>query len=171
MEQAPAVPCPRRRGLLAKYSGASLIGFALSAAVMHLGLLAGMAPWSARLAGMECAMNLTFLINGRFVFRALTRRWFFAQWAAYMANSGLGNACNYLVFVALEWMHRPLISNPDVAFVSGAMVAWTINFTGARFVVFGDGGARLVALCRRVFVSPRARRSAPEPGEPGSSPR
>lgn len=168
MEQA-AVPAPPRRRLLVKFTGAALIGFALSALVLHLGLEAGLRPWSARLIALFCAMNVTFLINGRFVFRALTRERFFAQWAAYVANSAVGNACNYWVFVTLASTHRPLIGNPYVALLAGSVTAWAINFTGARLVVFGGGARRLAGRCARWFVSPSSPPRAPEPAEPGPS--
>ena len=163
------VPARRRKRLLAKFTGVALIGFAVSAAILHLGLEAGFRPWSARLVALLCAMNVTFLINGRFVFRALTRRRFLAQWAAYVANSAFGNFCNYWVFVTLESTHRPVIGNPYVALLAGSIVAWAINFTGARFVVFGGAAKDLMARWTGLFVSPRSRPTAPAPAEPESS--
>lgn len=171
MEEEPPVPPARPRRLLAKFSGVALIGFAVSAAVLHLGLEAGLRPWAARLVALFFAMNLTFLVNGRFVFRALTRERFLRQWAAYTANSAFGNFCNYWVFVTLESTHRPVIGNPYVALLAGSLVAWAINFTGARFLVFGGAARRFVDGCRRRFVSPSTRRLVPEPAEPESSPR
>jgi putative flippase GtrA len=164
-----AVPAPRRRRLLAKFTGVALIGFAVSAVILHLGLEAGLRPWAARLVALLCAMNVTFVINGRFVFRALTRRRFFAQWAAYLANSTFGNFCNYWVFVTLESTHRPVIGNPYVALLAGSATAWAINFTGARFAVFGDGAQRLARRWRQRFVSPRPPPHVPARSGPGSS--
>jgi putative flippase GtrA len=167
--QGPAAPARRPRRLLVKFSGAALLGFAVSALVLHLGLEAGLRPWAARLIALLFAMNVTFLINGHLVFRALTRERFLAQWCAYAANSAVGNVCNYWVFVALESSHRPVIGNPYVALLAGSITAWAINFTGARLLVFGGAGRRLAARCRQLFVSPRSRPSAPAPAEPGSS--
>jgi len=166
--EEPAASAPRRCSLLARFSGVALIGFALSALVLHLGLEAGLRPWSARLVALLCAMNLTFLINGRYVFRTLSRERFFAQWAAYVANSAFGNACNYWVFVTLESTHRPVIGNPYLALLAGSVTAWAINFTGARLLVFGAGGRRILSRCR-TLVSRRARPGVPAPAEPGSS--
>jgi putative flippase GtrA len=163
-----AVPAPRRRRLLAKFTGVALIGFTISAAVLHLGLEAGLRPWAARLIALLLAMNVTFLINGRFVFQALTRERFFSQWAAYVANSAFGNFCNYWVFVTLESTHRPVIGNPYVALLAGSVTAWAINFTGARLVVFGSAGRRLAERCSRMSFS-RSRPDAPARAEPGSS--
>ena len=161
-----ATPAPRRRGLLAKFTGVALVGFAVSALVLHLGLEAGLRPWAARLIALLLAMHVTFFINGRFVFKAITRERFLAQWAAYVANSAVGNGCNYWVFVTLQSTDRPVISNPYVALLAGSIVAWAINFTGARCVVFGDSARR---LCRKALVSLRSRPRAPAPAEPGSS--
>ena len=168
-----AVPAARPRGLLAKFSGVALIGFAISAVILHLGLEAGLRPWAARLIALLCAMNVTFLINGRFVFRALTRRRFLAQWAGYVTNSAFGNFCNYWVFVTLESTHRPVVGNPYVALLAGSIVAWAINFAGARFLVFGGAARRFAGRWkrRRPVVSLRPRPPARGSGEPGSSPR
>ena len=163
-----AVPAPRRRRLLAKFTGVALIGFVVSAVVLHLCLEAELRPWAARLVALVCAMNVTFLINGRFVFRALSRQRFLAQWGAYVANSAFGNFCNYWVFVTLESTHRPVIGNPYVALVFGSIVAWAINFVGARFVVFGSLGRRASRWVRAI-VSRRSRHHAPARAGPGSS--
>ncbi len=162
------VPEPRRQRLLAKFTGVALIGFVVSAAVLHLALEAGLRPWVARLIALLLAMHVTFLINGRFVFRALTRQRFLGQWAAYVANSAFGNFCNYWVFVTLESTHRPVIGNPYVALLAGSVTAWAINFTGARFVVFG-GAARRLTRWWNGRVSPRFRRRVPARAGPGSS--
>src|SRR5579863_1265321 len=165
----PDTANPReKKRLLARFTGVALIGFAVSALVLKLGLEAGLRPWSARLIALLCAMNVTFLINGRFVFRALTQRRFLAQWAAYTANRAFGNFCNYWIFVTLESTHRPVIGDPYVALLAGSMAAWAINFTGARFLVFGRMGRKLAERWARRSVSPRSRPDVPAPAEPGS---
>jgi putative flippase GtrA len=167
MEQPAAAP--RRPGrLLAMFTGASLVGFVFSVATMHLAIALGMKPWGARLIAMFVAMNVSFLINGRYTFRALTRDRFLGLWVASMTNSAVGNACNYAVFVILTSSHRPLIGQPDVAFVAGAMTAWAINFLGARFVVFGAAGRRFAARVGALFSRP-SRPRVPAPAEHGSS--
>lgn len=168
----PEVPIPsppRRRRLLVKFSGVALIGFAVSALVLKLGLEWGLRPWSARLIALVCAMNVTFLINGRFVFKALTRRSFMAQWLAYCTNSAFGNFCNYWIFVTLESTHRPVIGDPYVALFAGSLAAWAINFTGARFLVFGGAARKWLGRVTRFLPSRRGLPGAPGPGEPESS--
>ena len=169
MQALAAPPAPRRR-LLIKFTGVALVGFAVSALILHLGLEAGLRPWAARLVALLCAMNVTFLINGRFVFGALTRQSFLAHWVAYTANSAFGNFCNYWVFVTLESTHRPVIGNPYLALLAGSFTAWAINFTGARFVVFGSAVQRGRDRWERLLVSLRSRPRGRGPTEPGSSP-
>jgi putative flippase GtrA len=175
MEEAAVPPRPRRR-LLAKFTGAALIGFVFSAVTLHLGLHAGLRGWEARLISLLVAMHVTFLINGRFTFNGLSRQRFLPLWGAYVANSAIGNSCNYLVFLTLRSLHRPVISNTDVAFLAGAVTAWAINFLGARYVVFGGAARRALAWLKRAVVSRPSRRHPsrprdPAPAEPGSSPR
>jgi putative flippase GtrA len=137
--------------------------------ILHLGLHAGLRGWAARLIALLVAMHVTFFINGRFTFNALTRERFLPLWAAYVANSAFGNSCNYFVFLTLRSTHRPVISNADVAFVAGAIAAWAINFLGARFVVFGNAGRRLAAGLRRALFSRTSRSRAPAPAGRGWS--
>ena len=173
MEEAAVPPRPRRR-LLAKFTGAALVGFAFSAVALHLGLQAGLRGWAARLIALLLAMHVTFLINGRFTFNALTRARFLPLWGTYVANSAVGNFCNYFVFLTLRSTHRPVISNTDVAFLAGSVTAWAINFLGARYLVFGGLGPRLAARVKRLAFSRPSRPDpspprAPAPAEPGSS--
>ena len=167
--QEPEVPPVRRRRLLAKFTLVALIGFGVSALILHLAMEDGLRPWAARLIALLVAMHVTFLINGRFVFRALTRQRFLAQWGAYVANSAVGNFCNYWVFVTLESTHRPVVGNPYLDLLAGSATAWAINYTGARLLVFGGAGKRLLARCRRMVVSRPSRRRGPAPAEPESS--
>ena len=82
-------------------------------------------------------MQATFTINGLFVFKCLTRRSVFRHWVGYMATSGIGNVCNYWIFVTLVSLHWALVSNNLVALATGSLCAWLINYAGARIIVFG----------------------------------
>jgi putative flippase GtrA len=162
-------PARRRRRLLPKFTAVALIGFAVSALILHLGMDVGLRPWLARVIALVVAMNVTFVINGRFVFRALSRGRVLAQWGAYVTNSAFGNICNCLVFVALQSSHRPVIGNPYVALLAGSATAWAINFLGARFLVFGAAGRRLAGRCAQLFANRPSRPPGPASAEPGSS--
>jgi putative flippase GtrA len=167
-EPPPLTPPAPKRRLLGQFTSVALIGFLVSAAVLHLGLEAGLRPWAARLVALALAMNLTFAVNGLFVFRALSRKTLLPQWAAYLANSAFGNTCNYAVFVALESTHWPVVGQPYVALAAGSITAWAINFTGARLIVFGSAGRRLASAALR-RLSPRPRPRVPASTGPGSS--
>jgi putative flippase GtrA len=54
-----------------------------------------------------------------------------------MATNGVGNFCNYWIFVTLSSLHGRLVSEPFVALAISAATAFVINFAGARLLVFG----------------------------------
>jgi putative flippase GtrA len=132
--------------LVARYTGASLVGFAVDAALLHLLLYLGVPPAWARVASLVSAMQVTFLINGRHVFQTLSWRSLPRQWWRYMASNGLGNLCNYWIFVTMVSTHWPIVAVPIVALAAGSAVAWTINFAAARYFVFAKAKAALDAL-------------------------
>jgi putative flippase GtrA len=153
IEPAPAaanLAAAVREGVLAtKFAGVSLIGFAIDACLLHVGIAAGVAPAWARVISLFCAMQATFVINGLHVFRTLDRRRLPHQWARYMVANGFGNFCNYWIFVTLVSLHWPVVSSPLVALAAGSFAAWMINFTCTRFFVFGKAKGALETFRRR----------------------
>ena len=119
-----------------KFSAVSLAGLAVDAVLLHVGLEVGIPPAWARVFSLAGAMQLTFVVNGLHVFGALDRKRLVRQWASYMAASGLGNFCNYWVFVTMVSTHWSVVSSPYVALTAGAICAWIINYSGIRFLVF-----------------------------------
>jgi putative flippase GtrA len=119
-----------------KFTMASGLGFAADATLLHVMMDAGLSPAAARIVSLLCAMQVTFLINGLLVFRGLdlARPW--RQWAAYMLAHGLGNFCNYWIFVTLVSLHRPPFSGPLVALAIASVTAWALNYLAARHLVF-----------------------------------
>lgn len=145
-------------GLAIKFAGVSLIGFATDAAVLHLVVAAGLEPAWARLISLTCAMQVTFVVNGLQVFRTLDRRRWPRQWLRYMLAGGIGNFCNYWIFVTLVSTHWRIVASPLFALAVSSFVAWIINFAGARYFVFGKAKGPLSALVRRepeAFGPPR----------------
>ena len=128
----------REGGLAAKFAGVSLIGFVTDATLLHFGVSLGLAPAWARVVSLFCAMQVTFTINGLHVFRCLSWRKLPRQWAGYMASGGVGNFCNYWIFVTLVSLHWPVVSNHLFALGAGSFIAWMINFTGARLLAFRE---------------------------------
>jgi putative flippase GtrA len=126
----------REMGFAAKFGGVGLIGFAVDAALLRLGLWLGLQPAWARVISLTCAMHATFLINGLLVFQTLRWRTSGRQWLAYMLANGFGNFCNYWIFVTLVSLHWRPVSTPLFALSVGSACAWAINFAGTRLFVF-----------------------------------
>jgi putative flippase GtrA len=145
-------------GTALKFAAVGLIGLAVDAALLRLGLGFSLQPAVARAISLFCAMQVTFTINGLHVFRCLTLRRLPGQWAGYMATNGLGNLCNYWLFVTLISLHWPIISNTYLALVVGSLAAYVINFAGARLFVFGKAKVGVLAVQRRL----RSRVCGPE---------
>jgi putative flippase GtrA len=153
--------------LAAKYSAASLCGFAVDVAVLHAAMWAGLEPAWARVISLACAMQTTFLINGLHVFGALARdHRLLRQWAAYMASNGTGNLINYWIFVTIVSLHWRIVSVPAAALCAGSATAWAINYLCARFLVFGTlrelvVRLRLLRRLGRRAISPLAADRSP----------
>jgi putative flippase GtrA len=119
-----------------KFTFVSGLGFTTDAAVLHMLMEAGVAPAWARIVSLLCAMQVTFLVNGLLVFHCLDRARPWRQWAAYMLAHGFGNFCNYWIFVTLVSLHRWPWSAPLAALAVSSLLAWAINYLGARYLVF-----------------------------------
>jgi putative flippase GtrA len=125
------------RKLALGYSLVACIGFAIDASLLigieHLSV----EPAWARVISLTLAMQATFWINGLFIFRCLTRQSWIGAWTGYMVTSGFGNFCNYWTFVTLVSLHDHTLSNRLLDLVIGGVVAWSINYLCARFLIFG----------------------------------
>jgi putative flippase GtrA len=145
--------------LAARYTGVSLIGFAVDAVLLQLLLRAGLEPAWARLVSLASAMQVTFVINGRHVFKTLRWASLPRQWWRYIASNGLGNLCNYWIFVTMVSTHRPVLAVPLVALAVGSAAAWSINFLAARYFVFAKAKTAARPATRvRNSVRPRSGR-------------
>jgi putative flippase GtrA len=136
-------PVFREARLALAFGGVGLIGFCVDAALLHLGLEAGLPAWAARIVSLFFAMQATFTINGLHVFRCLDRARLVRQWTGYMLANGFGNFCNYWIFLTLVSTHWTLISNHYFALTIGSLCAWLINFAGTRLFVFRAPGISL----------------------------
>jgi putative flippase GtrA len=123
-----------------------MIGFCVDAAVLHVGLEAGLTAWGARLISLFLAMQTTFINNGLHVFHSLDRTRLVRQWAGYMLANGFGNFCNYWIFITLVSLHWTIVSNHYAALAIGSLSAWAINFAGTRLFVFRRVKASLEPL-------------------------
>jgi putative flippase GtrA len=112
------------------------VGFATDYLVLRLGTGLGLSPAVARIVSLLCAMQVTFTINGLFVFRCLSWRKLPRQWGAYLATNGFGNVCNYWIFVTLISLHSSIWSDHLLALGVSSFFAWMINYLGTRFIAF-----------------------------------
>jgi putative flippase GtrA len=122
--------------LALKFAAVSLLGFGVDAVVLSIALRCGLEPAWARLISLFCAMQVTFVINRRHVFRAHEAGSVAWQWLRYMGSNGVGNACNYWIFVTMVSTHWPVVAAPMVALAAGSFAAWLINFLCNRYFVF-----------------------------------
>jgi len=129
----------RREAVTAlKFAAVGGVGFLTDISVLRLGLrVLHLTPFEARAISLACAMQVTFLINGLFVFHCLHWRNCGRQWLAYMGSNGLGNLVNYGVFAGLVASRLPEVSRNGWALVISSTIAYGINFLCARFMVFG----------------------------------
>lgn len=126
----------REARLAVKFALVGLVGFVVDAILLETGLAIGLGPAWARLVSLALAMQVTFTINRKHVFRCHGREGLRRQWCAYMATNGFGNFCNYWIFVTLSSLHGQLVGEPFVALPISALTAYVINYAGARMVVF-----------------------------------
>lgn len=149
----------RREGLLVGgHVSVSLFGFIVDAIILTTSMGSGLHAAEARLISLFWAMQATFVLNGLFVFRKLTFRRLPGQWLRYMASNGVGNLVNYLAFVGLVATGWPVVSNHYVALCLAAFLAWTINYTSARFWTFNRRpAASVVHPDEQVAELPRLR--------------
>jgi putative flippase GtrA len=116
------------------------LGFATDAGLLAAGLALGLSPVVARAISVTTALQTTFVLNGLFVFRSLTKASLPRRWVGYMVSNGFGAACNYLIFIALTASRLPLVSERAPAFVAAAAIALVVNFTGTRLLAFRRAG-------------------------------
>jgi putative flippase GtrA len=119
------------------YSLTACLGFVTDAAILTALVHLKMEPAWARLISLTIAMQVTFWVNGLWVFRCISRKGWVGAWLGYMATNSVGNFCNYWTFVTLVSLHHPILSNHWLDLVIGGLVAWSINFVCARFLIFG----------------------------------
>ncbi|MBV8684832.1 MAG: GtrA family protein [Caulobacteraceae bacterium] len=123
--------------LAMKFAAVGLVGFVVDAILLKIGLAMRLGPAWARLISLSLAMQVTFAINRKHVFRCRGSEGLPRQWCAYMATNGFGNFCNYWIFVTLSSLHGQLVAEPLIALPISAFTAYLINYTGARLLVFG----------------------------------
>lgn len=134
--------CRREAPMALRFAAVGCLGFAIDLVVLKLCLALGLSAATARFISLLLAMQVTFTVNGLFVFRCLEMSRLPRQWLGYMGSNGFGNLCNYLIFVALVSSRLPVVSDKLIALTTGALTAWAINYLGARMIAFGGSDLR-----------------------------
>jgi len=134
----------RREARMAlKYSAVAMLGFGVDLALLSTGGALGVEPFAARAVSLFAAMQVTFVVNGRLVFRCLSRERCVRQWFRYMGSNAIGNFVNYWVFLTLVSLHMAGFSNHLFALSAGGISAWAINYVSTRWLVFTRKGVAI----------------------------
>jgi putative flippase GtrA len=112
------------------------VGFAADAGVFAAGTAAGLSPVLAKAISAAAALHVTFLLNGRFVFAALSARKLGRQWAGYMLSNGFGALVNLAIFTGLTASRLPYVSERWPAYAIAAALGLLVNYAGARLIAF-----------------------------------
>ena len=154
-------------GLAVKFGLVGMVGFVVDALLLKGGLMVHLTPAVARLISIVCAMQVTFLINRRHVFKHCAQEHCLRQWCAYMGANGFGNFCSYWIFLTLTSLHGHAVSSPLIAMPLSTFTAYLINYAGTRIIVFG----RSHVEARRGPPSVGTSLSVRAPASPSPSPR
>jgi putative flippase GtrA len=119
------------------FSLGGLIGFIVDAGIVHLLVnIAGWNPYGARVLSFLAAASVTWLWNRTFTFagrRHLGAGAEWSRWVGVMTGGALLNYGTYALLVALV----PLVHRwPVLGVAAGSVAAASVNFFGARAVVF-----------------------------------
>lgn len=140
----PSRPLTRELCLAVRFAAVSLVGFAVDALGLKIGIALGLGAEISRVGSLLVALQVTFFLSRRLVFNhnapgTLRRDW----WRFMLANS-FGSLWNLAIFVAMTrapWPDLPDpwpdLSAPWVALLVSASVASVINYLGTRLFVYG----------------------------------
>jgi putative flippase GtrA len=124
------------RTLLAGFLSVGALGFLLDLSVFQALFMFGYGPIAARIVSAGAAITLTWYLNRRHVFRTAQTSRSGPEYARYLLVQTAGLVVNFAVFVALLNGVQVLREVPVVALCGGALVAFTVNFLGARYWAF-----------------------------------
>ncbi len=122
--------------LFLKFGLVGGVGFGVDALVLAGGTALGLSDAVARVVSVAVALHATFALNGLLVFRALSLARLPAQWLGYLGSNAFGAICNYAIFVWLLESGLPAVSQRWGALAAASILAWGINFAGARLIAF-----------------------------------
>lgn len=127
----------RLPGEVFRFGIVGIVGFAIDAGVLTLGLLAGTGPWFGRALSYVVAASATFGLNRAWTFRGAERsRPLAHDWGLFLLVNLVGFACNYGTYAALI-AGVPLMRDlPVLAVAAGSLAGMVGNFVLSRKYVF-----------------------------------
>lgn len=125
-----------------KFLAVGGVGFVVDAGVLTSLVALGLPAIPARVLSFAVAVSVTWVLNRHWTFVASVgaepRE--FRMMSRYFAVQTFGTLCNFAVFSLLisQWTETPWTA--FVALAAGSAVGLVVNFTGARWLVFGEAG-------------------------------
>ena len=116
-----------------------IVGFIIDGGILTL-LHAGFdfSPVSARFVSFPVAVSVTWLLNRHFTFARREGRHIGKEWLLYGIVNTTGALLNLGCFILLVRTWDQLAAYPIVPLAMAASIAMLFNFTGSRFLVFGN---------------------------------
>lgn len=116
-----------------------VVGFIIDGGVLTL-LHARLdfSPVSARLVSFPVAVSATWLLNRHFTFAKREDRHIGKEWLLYGLVNTTGALLNLGIYIFLVRTWNQLAAYPIVPLAMAASIAMLFNFTGSRFLVFGN---------------------------------
>lgn len=137
----------RLLGELLRFGVVGTVGFVVDAAVLTLGLQAGLGPWLGRALSYLAGATTTFSLNRAWTFRQAGRGGVVRQWAVFLLVNLLGFACNYATYAALITLSPLVAAHPVLGVAAGSLAGLVGNFAMSRRFVFHPGGSGRPPQC------------------------
>jgi putative flippase GtrA len=123
-----------------KFSGIGIVSFSIDVLAFQAALsLAGMSPYTARLASFVVATSAAWWLNRTFTFHDADNERPHLQWARFFAANLVGGAVNYAVFAIVIATVVIAAAHPVLALAAGSLSGVFFNFTAYRHYVFRAG--------------------------------
>lgn len=130
----------RPRDEMLRFACAGVAGFVTDVTVLYLALAIGLGYYLGRVVSFLCAVFVTWQLNRRYAFGVAAHRaasW--REWWAYLATMLGGGAFNYAAYSLLVAFGPRVPLLPLLAVAAGALAGMTVNYFGAKFLVFRRG--------------------------------
>jgi putative flippase GtrA len=123
---------------IALFAVGGVLGFLVDAGIVQsLVRILGWNPYAARVPSFLAAASVTWLWNRELTFARLRRHRAASEWLRWMAVMLAGAVVNYGVYALLVHFSATVRAWPALGVAAGSALAATVNFAGARGVVFG----------------------------------